>query len=146
MGVGERWAEHTYFHPDSASPHTMPASGARGEALAADYLARCGYFVLDQNYRFDHAEVDLVAFQPWPDGAGGDLVFVEVKTRTSDAFGTGEEAITEAKKRHLRRAAEAYLYERKLEGALARFDVISVVLGGDAPEIRHHENAFGMMF
>ena len=124
-------------------PHVL---GARGEALAADYFARNGYFVLDRNYRFDRAEVDLICFQPWPAGDGGDLVFVEVKTRTGDRFGTGEDAITEAKKRHLRRAAEAYLYERKLEGALARFDVVCVDLAGDEAAITHHENAFGMMF
>ena len=125
----------------------MPASlGPHGEALAADYLAGIGYFVLDRNYRFAHAEVDLICFQPWPDGEGGDLVFVEVKTRTNARFGTAEEAITEAKKRHLRRAAEAYLYERKLEGALSRFDVVCIDLGSGEPAITHHENAFGMMF
>ena len=120
--------------------------GAQGEALAADYLAQNGYFVLDRNYRFAHAELDLVCFQPWPGGDGGDLVFVEVKTRTNNRYGAPEEAITEAKKRHLRRAAEAYLYERKLDGAPARFDVVCVDLGAGAPAITHHENAFGMMF
>jgi putative endonuclease len=120
--------------------------GPQGETLAAEFLAHNGYFVLDRNYRFAHAELDLVCFQPWATGEGGDLVFVEVKTRTGTRFGTAEEAVTEAKKRHLRRAAEAYLYERKLDGAPARFDVVCVDLGGGEPTITHHENAFGMMF
>ena len=120
--------------------------GDRGEALAAAYLERHGYRILDRNYRYERAEVDLVALEPNADDTGGELVFVEVKTRRSEAFGTGEEAVTEAKRRHLRRASEAYLYERKLEGAPARFDVVVVRLGGAAPEVTHYKYAFGMFF
>lgn len=121
-------------------------TGDRGEALAADFLEGLGYRILERNYRFQRAEVDLVAFAPWPDDDGGDLVFVEVKTRTGEAFGTGEAAVTPAKQLNLRRAAEAFLYERKLDGAPARFDVVVVNLGHGAPEIAHHPHAFGMFF
>lgn len=125
---------------------TTKAIGDRGEALAADYLEALGYRILERSYRFDRAEVDLVAFAPWPDDDGGDLVFVEVKTRTGDGFGSGEEAVTPAKQLQLRKAAEAFLYERKLDGAPARFDVVTVRLGHGAPEIAHHPHAFGMFF
>ncbi len=118
--------------------------GDRGEAIAAAYLERKGYTILERNYRFERAEVDLICFMPAPKyEAGGELVFTEVKTRTGLGYGRPEEAVTEAKKRNLVRAAEAYLYERKLEGAFCRFDVISILLRrGQQPEIEHFENAF----
>ena len=120
--------------------------GDRGEALAAAHLEGLGYRILDRNYRYERAEVDLVAYAPNADDSGGELIFVEVKARRSAAYGTGEESVTEAKRRHLRRAAEAYLYERKLEGAPARFDVVVVWLGPGAPEVTHYKYAFGMFF
>ena len=118
--------------------------GDRGEALAAAYLERKGYTILDRNYRFERAEVDLICFLPAPQyEAGGELVFAEVKTRTGLGYGRPEEAVTEAKKRNLIRAAEAYLYERKLDGSPCRFDVISILLQrGKKPQIEHFENAF----
>ncbi len=118
--------------------------GDRGEALAAAYLERKGYTILDRNYRFERAEVDLICFLPASQyEAGGELVFAEVKTRTGLGYGRPEEAVTEAKKRNLIRAAEAYLYERKLDGSPCRFDVISILLQrGKKPQIEHFENAF----
>ena len=127
-------------------PPSTKATGDRGEALAATFLEGLGYRIFDRNYRFERAEVDLVAFEPWPQNDGGDLVFVEVKTRTSERFGTGEAAVTPAKQALLRKAAEAYLYERKLDGVPARFDVVVVDLSGPEPEIVHHKYAFGMFF
>ena len=118
--------------------------GDRGEALAAAYLERKGYTILDRNYRFERAEVDLICFLPAQRyEAGGELVFVEVKVRTGLGYGRPEEAVTEAKKRNLIHAAEAYLYERKLDGAPCRFDVISILLHpGKEPVIEHFEHAF----
>ena len=118
--------------------------GDRGEVIAAAYLEAQGYTILERNYRFEHAEVDLVCFKPA--AQGGELVFTEVKTRSGLGFGRPEEAVTEEKKRHLIRAAKAYLYERKLEGSPCRFDVISIVLqGGQEPEIEHFEDAFWVL-
>ncbi len=123
---------------------TTKNTGDRGEAIAGAYLEGKGYTILERNYRYEHAEVDLVCFKPAVKyKAGGELVFAEVKTRTGLGFGRPEEAVTEAKQRLLRHAAEAYLYERKLEGAACRFDVVSVVLHpGREPVIEHFENAF----
>jgi len=118
--------------------------GDRGEELAASYLEDNGYVILDRNYRFERAEVDLICFAP-PDesGVGGELVFAEVKTRSGLGFGRPEEAVSRMKRRHIVRAAQAYLHERRLEKARCRFDVISILLRPDGePEIEHFERAF----
>lgn len=122
----------------------MKQTGDRGEQIAADFLEARGYQIMERNYRFQRAEVDLVCFLPAEQyERGGELVFVEVKTRTGSGYGRPEEAISDEKKRHLIRAAEAYLHERRLEGAPCRFDVVSVVLHGkEDPQVEHFENAF----
>jgi putative endonuclease len=120
------------------------AGGAQGEAIAARYLESKGYVVLDRNYRFAHEEVDLVCFAPYPGGGdGGEIVFVEVKARRSTRFGRPEESVGAAKQRAIMRVAEAYLFERRLTGAIVRFDVVTVHLGVDPPAVEHFENAFG---
>ena len=118
--------------------------GDRGEAIAAEYLERNGYRIIDRNYRFERSELDLIAFSPGePDGSGSELVFVEVKTRSGLGFGRPEESVSDAKRRHIVRAAQAYLHERRLEKARCRFDVISILLSGkDEPRIDHFERAF----
>ncbi len=118
--------------------------GDRGEEIAARYLEGEGYTILDRNYRFERAEVDLICFSP-PDerGIGGELVFTEVKIRSGLGFGRPEESVSEAKRRHIVRAAQAYLHERHLEKARCRFDVVSIILRPDRdPEIEHFERAF----
>ena len=118
--------------------------GDRCEALAAAYLEGQGYVVLERNYRFMRAEVDLICFLPATAyERGGQLVFVEVKTRAGTGFGRPEEAVTPEKQRNLARAAEAYLREHRLEGSPARFDVVAIVLRpGREPEIEHLQHAF----
>ena len=118
-------------------------TGMAGEAIAADYLTRKGYTVLERNYRFNREEVDLVCFRPGPGGEGGEIVFVEVKRRRGRAFGRPEEAVDTAKQRAIMRVAEAYLHERKLDAAICRFDVVAIAGGGRSPVVEHLENAFG---
>ena len=92
--------------------------GDRGEDVAAAHLEAQGLVVLERQYRFERAEVDLVCFEPATAyEQGGELVFVEVKTRTGLGYGRPEEAVTEAKQRQVIRAAQAYLHERRLEGS-----------------------------
>lgn len=113
------------------------ATGDRGEELAAAYLETKGYTILEKNYFFQRAEVDLVA---WEDSC---IVFVEVKYRSSTTFGHPDESVGQKKMANIYRAAEAWIYERKMEGSPVRFDVISIVQKGEqAPDIRHYENAF----
>jgi putative endonuclease len=118
--------------------------GDRGEAIAARYLEAQGYVILDRNYRYQRAELDLVCYEPAEgESEGGELVFTEVKTRSGLGFGRPEEAVSSAKRRHLVRAARAYLYERRLEGAPCRFDVISIMVRGESePDIEHFKRAF----
>lgn len=113
--------------------------GDRGEDLAASHLEEVGYRVLERNYHFERNEVDLVCLDP---EQGGEIVFVEVKTRSGMDYGAPEASITEEKKQSLIEVARAYLHERQLEGAPARFDVVTVVLTDEGPEISHYENAF----
>ena len=119
-------------------------TGREGEEVAAAFLEAKGFRVMERNYRFERSEVDLVCFLParrWEDG--GEMVFVEVKTRRGTGFGQPEEAVTPEKQRHLVRAARAWLHERKMEGTPARFDVVSILMeAGAEPDIRHLENAF----
>lgn len=111
--------------------------GKRGEELAAAYLESKGYLVLDRNYRFEKAEIDIVAFDHTQ------IIFVEVKSRSGTYFGRPEEYVTEAKEKNIKRAAEAWIYERKMDTALVRFDIIAIVQNkNEAPEITHFEDAF----
>lgn len=115
--------------------------GDRGEDVAAAHLEDRGYRVLDRNYYFERNEVDLIC--RGPDEQDGELVFVEVKTRSGSGYGPPEAAITEEKKQSLVEVARAYLHEQQLEDAPARFDVVTVLLADNrAPEINHYENAF----
>jgi putative endonuclease len=125
--------------------HESPSeTGRAGEALAATYLEERGFRVMDRNYRFERSEVDIVCFLPAPRYEdGGELVFVEVKTRRGTGFGLPEEAVGADKQRHLVKAARAWLHERRMEGTPCRFDVVSILLrNGAEPEIHHIENAF----
>lgn len=111
-------------------------TGQKGEALAVEFLKTAGYQVLETNWRFSRAEVDIIAKD------GEILVFVEVKTRTSDYFGQPEEAITERKKTLLADAASVYMDKIDHNWEI-RFDVIAVVLKNEkAPIIEHFKDAF----
>lgn len=110
--------------------------GKEGEELAAAYLESKGYIIVERNYFFERAEVDIVAFDE------SCIVFVEVKQRASTSFGKPEEFIDAQKIENLYKAAEAWIYERKMDGAPARFDVLAIVQSGaEAPDITHFENA-----
>lgn len=110
--------------------------GGRGEDLAAAYLESKGWTILDRNYFFQRSEVDIVAYD------GALIVFVEVKYRSDTRRGHPEESISKKKIAHIYKAAEAWIYERKMDGSPVRLDVVSIVQeAGEAPDIRHYENA-----
>ncbi len=115
-------------------------SGEWGEDEAARYLAGLDYRILGRRVRPDaRDELDLVARH------GQVLVFVEVKTRKSEAFGRPIEAIDRHKRAVLSRAAVRYLKKLRDPAVLFRFDVVEVVgQPGDTPLIRHIENAFAL--
>jgi len=112
--------------------------GNEGEELAAAYLESKGYTILDRNYHFEHAEVDIVAYDNETY-----IVFAEVKKRSSNKYGEPEEYVDDQKIENIYKAAEAWIYERRMDGAPVRFDVISIIQkGNEAPDIKHFENAF----
>ncbi|MAO66442.1 MAG: YraN family protein [Balneola sp.] len=111
--------------------------GNEGEDLACAYLESKGWRILERNYFFEHAEVDIVAYD---DTA---IVFVEVKFRSSTEFGHPIEYVTEEKVKNVFKASEAWMYERKMDGSPMRFDIIGIVQkNNEAPEFKHIEDAF----
>lgn len=116
---------------------TTTETGRHGEDIAAAYLESKDWLIFDRNYSFEKAEVDIVATDR------NYIIFVEVKFRSSTRYGHPEDYVTPKKEENIKKAAEAWLYERKMETAVARFDVISIVQNkNEAPDIRHFEDAF----
>jgi putative endonuclease len=114
------------------------AVGRFGEQLALERLIAAGLEILDRNWRCPAGEIDIVAVD------GGTLVFVEVKTRSSLAFGDPAEAVSRAKADRLRRLALHWLADHpQRHSDVLRFDVVSVLRSGrDGPVVRHIESAF----
>jgi len=111
--------------------------GRWGEEEAAIFLRRLGMKILARNLRTPVGEIDLVARH------GRLLVFVEVKTRRSDAFGAPQEAVGAFKQRQILRAAQWYLGEGKGRGLQPRFDVVAVHASPQGAVIEHFPDAFG---
>ena len=113
---------------------TRAQIGALGEQLAVDYLTSQGLTVLARNWRCRYGELDVIAV----DAAEAAVVFVEVKTRTSDRFGGVEQAVTPQKVRRLRRLAGLWLAAQDRGWSKVRIDVVGVRIGrGPTPEITH---------
>jgi putative endonuclease len=116
--------------------HPSAALGRRGEDLAHRYLQRAGFKVVARNYKPGaDSEIDIVA------RLGELLVFVEVKTRTSDEHSAPERAIDKEKESHILRAARAFTTRAGVDWAKVRFDIISIVMA-EPPTITHYEDAF----
>ncbi|KUI26858.1 YraN family protein [Mycobacterium sp. GA-2829] len=113
---------------------TRAQIGALGEDLAVEHLRSLGMQVLERNWRCRYGELDVIATDP----ATRALVFVEVKTRTTDQFGGVAEAVTPQKLRRLRRLAGLWLAGHDEHWPAVRIDVIGVRIGRRAtPEISH---------
>ncbi len=111
-------------------------TGEFGERLAREYLEGKGYRVLETNWRYRRAEIDLIAKH------GEILVFVEVKTRRSAVFGRPEEFVSAQKEAFMADAASAYMEAIGHDWEI-RFDIISVLLPNEfQPVIEHFEDAF----
>jgi putative endonuclease len=99
------------------------ALGAQGEAMAADWYEANGYEVVARNWRCRDGEIDLIVRR------ARTIVFCEVKTRTTAAFGSPAEAVTRAKRERLRRLAAIWLEESPLRASGIRFDVAAILAG-----------------
>lgn len=115
-----------------------PSLGKRGEDAAAGFLRARGFQIIEQGRRYRFGELDLVAID------GDSIVFVEVKTRTSDDRGTPADAVDRRKRERLTRAALAYLKSKRLLDRRTRFDVVAVVWPDPdgEPKIEHLRGAF----
>jgi putative endonuclease len=112
--------------------------GREGEDLAARFLTKQGYRILERNYSTRSGEIDLIALHD------GDVVFVEVKTRSGDAFGAPELAVTPRKQQRMVKAALAYIKYKKLHQVPCRFDVVAITAAAEQEEVELIPNAFEM--
>jgi putative endonuclease len=108
------------------------ASGLSSENQAAEWLARRGFQILERNFTVKGGEIDLVCDD------GGTLVFVEVRARSSNDFGSPVETISAAKRRRIILAARLYLLTRQIDERACRFDVVAIEGG----QITHYPDAF----
>ncbi len=111
--------------------------GREGEDRAAEFLVRRGYRILERNYSTRMGEIDLIALHE------GAIVFVEVKTRTSNAYGAPELAVNLRKQQRMVRAALGYLKNKKLHQMPCRFDVVAVTTAAEQG-LELFQNAFEM--
>jgi putative endonuclease len=116
-----------------ANDNSNILTGKKGEDSAFHYLSKKGYTILEQNYRYKRAEIDLIAQKD------NTLVFVEVKTRKNNHFGEGEEFVSTKKIDLYHLTAEHYIEENNWQGE-TRFDIIA--LNNSNGEIHHIEDAF----
>lgn len=110
--------------------------GKKGETLAKKFLKKKGYRIITTNYHIRGGEIDVVT------SFFDKIIFIEVKTRTTDQFGSGEEAINNKKLQSLISTAQKYLLENNLTGKPWQIDLITVDFSQKAkkPEIRHIKN------
>lgn len=109
--------------------------GKEGEQLAIKYLIDKGYSILEKNYRYIKAEIDIIAKKD------NIVAAVEVKTRTSDYFGNPEEFVNPKKIKLLLSAMDNYMNEKDLDLEV-RFDIIAILKKRSETKIEHLEDAF----
>lgn len=110
--------------------------GTEGELLAKKFLEGLGYEILEENWAYKKAEIDLIAYKDTI------IVFVEVKTRSNNRFAEPEDFVSSEKKRNMALAAEEYVHLMDHRHEI-RFDIISILNDKfESPLIRHFEDAF----
>jgi putative endonuclease len=109
--------------------------GKKGEQLAVDHLLKNDYTIVERNYRFDKAEVDIIAQKK------DTLAIVEVKTRSSTDFGNPQDFVKPKQIKNLVKAVDEYVTVNDLDVEI-RFDIIAIVKNGKSYDIEHLEDAF----
>lgn len=112
--------------------------GTMGETIAERFIRKCGYLVLEQNYYTKMGEIDIIAKDD------DYIVFIEVKTRYNNKFGTPAESITYYKQSRIYKTAQVYIMLKKLNGFSIRFDVIEINIDKNTGnyKLRLIKNAF----
>ena len=109
--------------------------GKKGEQLAVDFLIKNGYEIIERNYRFDKAEVDIIA------QIKDTLAIIEVKTRSTTNFGNPQDFVKPKQIHRLVKAVDEYVNVNSLDVEV-RFDIIAIVKEEKTFKIEHLENAF----
>lgn len=109
--------------------------GKKGEQLAVDFLIKNGYNILDRNYRFDRAEVDIIARKEEI------LSIIEVKTRANIDFGNPQDFVKPKQIKNLVKAVNEYITENDVDLEV-RFDIISIIKKDNKFQIEHLKDAF----
>jgi putative endonuclease len=109
--------------------------GNKGEEIAVEFLQKNGYTVLERNWRFKKAEVDVIAKK------NAILAIVEVKTRSTNYFGNPQDFVNSKKIRLLVEAINEYVTAKDLDVEV-RFDIIAIIKNHNKYEIEHFEDAF----
>jgi len=108
--------------------------GKMGEDLAVKFLKKKGYKIIERNFRADKfGEIDIIAKNK------NEIVFVEVKTKTDEQFGSAEEEFTYQKKKKMYRAIQNYLFKKYLTSHDWRADLIAIDIMDKKIDIRHYE-------
>jgi len=110
--------------------------GKTGEDIAVKFLSRKGYKILKRNYRYGHGEIDIIAMYK------DVLIFVEVRVKFSDKFGSPEDSVTIKKREQLKKIASAFIQMNEVNFSECRFDVIGITFKDGKFNINHIENAF----
>lgn len=97
--------------------------GNLGETIACKYLEEASYKIIDRNFYFRGGELDIIAY----DKSTDELVFIEVKTRSSLRYGTPAEAVNRQKISHIINGAKQYMYAKKICNKKIRFDVVELL-------------------
>ncbi len=101
---------------------SKPGTTERGEAIAADFLVKKGFRILEKNFRSRHGEIDIVCSD------GGTFCFVEVKSRSDFSHGFPEEFVDSRKRKKLTLTALEYIRKKRIESRPMRFDIVAVDL------------------
>ena len=105
--------------------------GKIGEELAVKYLKQIGYKIIERNFKCRLGEIDIIALEK------NEIIFIEVKTRTSIKYGHPADAVNENKQKHLIKSVKYYLYLRSLENEYVRIDVIEMYLYKNKYKVNH---------
>lgn len=113
----------------------MQTFGKRGEAMAEIEMRQRGYKILARNYRHGKSEIDLIM------QGEGLMIFVEVKTRSSNSFGFPEDFVSKNQQEAIIRASNYYVEEQGWKGDI-RFDIVAIVIKQTTMQIEHLKDAF----
>lgn len=109
--------------------------GKIGEDIAANYITRLGYKIIERNFECKQGEIDIIALHK------EELVFIEVKTRTNTFYGEASESVNKFKIKHLLNSIKYYIYKRNLQDEYIRIDIIEVYINGENIKINHIKQA-----